>query len=76
MKEEKRLIKTAYVTPRKFAECIDSVFSNTYDSMAEFNNVKIVRENITVDMMLEWLKRESYADFIGFFDSFYMKNTH
>lgn len=75
MKEEKRLVKTAYVTPKKFAECIDSVFSNTYGRIAESNNIKHARENITVDMLLEWLEEEGdgYAEFIGFFDSFYEK---
>ena len=71
--KEKKMIKKIYTTPKKFAECIDSIFSNNYEEIAEFNNVEVDRSKITVDMLIDWLneRKPLYADYIGFFDSFY-----
>lgn len=73
MKNKKKLVSKVYVTPSKFAECIDSIFSNNYEEIAEFNNVEVDRSKITVDMLIDWLngRKPPYADHIGFFDSFY-----
>ena len=73
MKNKKRLVSKVYVTPSKFAECIDSIFTNNYEEIAEFNNVEVDRSKITVDMLIDWLneRKPPYADYIGFFDSFY-----
>ena len=66
---------TAYTTPTKFAQCIDSIFSNTYDKIAKYHNVEVSRENITVDMFLKWLNKEgnNYSESIGFNDAFTTK---
>jgi len=71
----KKIISKIYVTPEKFAECIDSIFSNNCGHIAEFNNVESKRENITVDMLLDWLsqKGSGCADAYGFLNSFYEK---
>ncbi len=71
--KEKKVIKKIYTTPKKFAECIDTIFSNNVGQIAEYVGVKADRDNISVDMLMEWLneKGNNYADFIGFFDSFY-----
>lgn len=72
--KEKQIIHKVYVTPKKFAECIDSIFSNHHTDIADFHHAPIrEREAITVDMLLDWLiqKGTSYADFIGFFDSYF-----
>ena len=71
--QDKQLLKKAYTTPKKFAECIDTIFSNNVDKIAHYFDVKADRDNISVDMFREWLIEEgaSYADFIGFIDSFY-----
>ena len=73
MKKEKKMIKKIYTTPKKFAECIDTIFSNNVGQIAKCFGVKADRDNISVDMLMEWLneKGNNYADFIGFFDSFY-----
>lgn len=73
MKKEKKMIKKIYTTPKKFAECIDTIFSNNVGQIAKYFGVKADRDNISVDMLMEWLneKGNNYADFIGFFDSFY-----
>jgi hypothetical protein len=71
--KEKKMIKKIYTTPKEFAECIDSIFSNNYEEIAEFNNIEVDRSKITVDMLIDWLneRKPPYADYIGFFDSFY-----
>ena len=71
--ENKRLIKKAYITPKSFAECIDTIFSNNVEQLAHYFGVGANRDNISVDMFMEWLieKGEDYADYIGFFDSYY-----
>lgn len=71
--KDKQLLKKAYTTPKKFAECIDTIFSNNVDKIAHYFGVKADRDNISVDMLMEWLIEDgvNYADFIGFFDSFY-----
>ena len=73
--KDKQLLEKAYTTPKKFAECIDTIFSNNIDKIAHYFGVKSDRDNISVDMLMEWLIEDStnYADFIGFIDSF-MKN--
>ena len=69
----KNIIPKIYVTPEKFAECIDSVFSNSYYSIAALKGVEPKRESITVDMLLEWLSQKGIgcADAYGFFNGFY-----
>lgn len=72
-----RSISTAYIKPSNFADCIDSIFSNNYEKIAEYNNLEDAdRSKITVDMLLEWLNQQdnSYADYIGFFSCFFEKN--
>lgn len=71
--KEKKIVKKIYTTPKLFAECIDTVFSNNVEQIAEHFGVKADRSNISVDMMMDWLneKGQNHADFIGFFDSFY-----
>lgn len=73
--ERKKIISKIYVTPEKFAECIDSVFSNGYGYIAELHDVEPKRENITVDMLLDWLSQKGIgcADAYGFLNSFYEK---
>lgn len=71
--KDKQLLEKLYTTPKKFAECIDTIFSNNVDKIAHYFGVKADRDNISVDMLMEWLieNGENYADFIGFFNSFY-----
>ena len=73
--ENKKILSEIYVTPEKFAECIDSVFSNCYGYIAELNGVEPKRENITVDMLLDWFSQKGIgcADAYGFLNSFYEK---
>ena len=53
--KEKKVIKKIYTTPKKFAECIDTIFSNNVGQIAEYVGVKADRDNISVDMLMEWL---------------------
>ena len=71
--KDKQLIETVYTTPKQFAECIDTIFSNNIDKIAKWFVVKTDRDNISVDMLMEWLKEEgsNYAETIGFVNSFY-----
>ena len=71
--KRKKIIPKIYVTPEKFAECIDSVFSNGYYSIAALKDIEPKRESITVDMLLEWLSQKGIgcADAYGFFNCFY-----
>lgn len=71
----KKIIKKAFVTPKDFANCIDTIFSNNVDKIAHWFGVESNRENISVDMLMEWLIEEgiSYADSIGFIDTFFEK---
>lgn len=71
--KDKQLLEKVYITPKKFAECIDTIFSNNVAKIAHYFGVKADRDNISVDMLMEWLieNGENYAELIGFFDSFY-----
>lgn len=73
--KDKQLIETVYTTPRQFAECIDTIFSNNVDKIAHWFGVKADRDNISVDMLMEWLKEDgvNYTNTIGFINSFYEK---
>ena len=73
--KDKKLLKEVYTTPKEFAECIDTIFSNNVDKIAHYFGVEADRDNISVDMFMEWLIENgtNYADFIGFVDSFYQK---
>lgn len=75
--DDKQLLKTVYVTPMKFAECIDSIFSNNADKVAHYFGVKSDRDNISVDMFMEWLREEgsNYAESVGFVSTFYEKSN-
>lgn len=50
--KDKQLLKKAYTTPKKFAECIDTIFSNNVDKIAHYFGVKADRDNISVDMLI------------------------
>lgn len=73
----KRLIEEVYTTPKQFAECIDTIFSNNVDKIAHYFGVKADRDNISVDMFMEWLNENgsNYADFIGFTNSYYKSSS-
>lgn len=75
--KDKQLLKEVYTTPKEFAECIDTIFSNNVDKIAHYFGVQVDRDNISVDMFMEWLIENgtNYADFIGFVDSFYKKQN-
>ena len=53
-------------------------FSNNVDKIAHYFGVEPDRDNISVDMLMEWLVEDgtNYADFIGFIDSFYEKSKN
>ena len=74
MNNKKLVIKEAYTTPKNFAECIDTIFSNNIDNIASYFGVKADRDNISVDMLMEWLNEEGehYAEYVGFLNSFYV----
>ena len=76
--KDKQLLKEVYTTPKEFAECIDTIFSNNVDKIAHYCGVKADRDNISVDMLMEWLIEDgtNYADFIGFVNSFYEKSKN
>ena len=78
IKKDKQLLKEVYTTPKEFAECIHTIFSNNVDKIAHYFGVKSDRDNISVDMLMEWLIEDgtNYADFIGFIDSFYEKSKN
>lgn len=71
--KNRKLINKAYVTPKRFAECIDSIFSNNIDKVARYFGIKADRDNISVDMLMEWLVENghNYAEYIGFYDTYY-----
>lgn len=71
--KDKQLLDKVYTTPKKFAECIDTIFSNNVNKIAHYFGVKADRDNISVDMLTEWLKNEgtNYAETIGFVNAFY-----
>ena len=71
--KNRNLINKAYVTPKSFAECIDSIFSNNIDKVAHYFGIKADRDNISVDMFMEWLVENghNYAEYIGFCDTYY-----
>ena len=75
--KDKQLLEKVYITPKGFAECIDTIFSNNVDKIAHYFGVQVDRDNISVDMFMEWLIENgtNYADFIGFVDSFYKKQN-
>lgn len=45
--KEKKIVKKIYTTPKLFAECIDTVFSNNVEQIAEHFGVKAVRRKGT-----------------------------
>lgn len=53
------------------------VFCLILDKIAHYFGVQVDRDNISVDMLMEWLIEDgtNYADFIGFVDSFYKKQN-
>lgn len=70
----KRLIEKAYVTPKKFADCIDTIFSANVGKIKQrFGTGISDRDDITVDMFMEWLREEGsrYAESVGFINCFY-----
>lgn len=71
--KDKKLIKEVYTTPKQFSECIDTIFSPNIDKIARYFGVKADRDNISVDMFMEWLNEngDNYAEFIGFINSYY-----
>ena len=74
---KKQLIEKVYVTPKKFAECIDTIFSNTFDKISHWFGVSSDRDNVSVDMFMKWLNEEgaNYAESIGFTNSFYEESS-
>lgn len=73
----KRLIEDARVTPRKFADCIDTIFSANVGKIKQrFGIENSYRADITVDMFMEWLIEEGseYAEYVGFINCFYEKS--
>lgn len=75
--KDKQLLEKAYATPKNFAGCIDTIFSNSVDKIAHYFGVKSDRDNISVDMFMEWLneKGSDYAEFIGFTNSYYKSSS-
>jgi len=75
--KDKRLLEKVYTTPNNFAKCLDTVFSNNVGKIAHYFGVKADRDNISVDMFMEWLNEEgsNYAEFIGFTNSYYIRPT-
>ena len=77
MKKGKRLIEEAQVTPRRFADCIDTIFSaNVGKIKRKFGIENSDRTDISVDMFMDWLREEGagYAEFVGFTNCFYEKS--
>lgn len=73
----KRLIEDARVTPRRFADCIDTIFSANVGKIKQrFGIENSYRADITVDMFMEWLIEEGseYAEYVGFINCFYEKS--
>ena len=73
----KRLIEEAYVTPKRFADCIDTIFSANVGKVKQrFGIENSDRTDITVDMFMEWLREEGagYAEYVGFINCFYEKS--
>lgn len=77
MEKEKILIEEAQVTPKRFADCIDTIFSANVGKIKQRFGIEISdRTDITVDMFTEWLREEGadYAEYVGFINCFYEKS--
>lgn len=77
MEKEKILIEEAQVTPKRFADCIDTIFSANVGKIKQrFGIENSDRTDITVDMFTEWLREEGagYAEYVGFINCFYEKS--